>query len=105
MATSKPFNKETVYSEDNMESISATPKHSITVIPAPDEISLEEFQQQIDRLNQLMEKYESLYTDDVMLYRIQHRGLKDILQARIIQILSKWGKRYDSQVSKDTIIG
>lgn len=103
MATNKASNKETMCSEDNIELIDVAPKHSITVIPAPDEMSLEELQQQVDRLNQLIEKYEALYIDDVMLTRIQRRGLKEILQARIIQILSKWGKRNDSQMSKDAI--
>lgn len=42
MATSKASNKEIIYSEDNMELVNATPKHSITIIPAPDEISSEE---------------------------------------------------------------
>lgn len=105
MTTSKASDKdkETMYSEDNMELVNATPKHSITIIPASDEISIEEFQQQIDRLNELMEKYEALYIHDAMLSRIQRRGLKEILRARIIQILSKIGKYNGSQMSKDAM--
>lgn len=105
MVTSKASDKEIIYSEDSMELVNATPKHSITIMPAPDEISLEEFQQQIDRLNELMKKYEALYIRDAMLSRIQRRGLKEILQARIIQILSKMGKFNGSQVSKDAMNG
>jgi len=105
MATNKASNRETPYSEDNTELVNADSKHSITVIPAPDEISSEEFQQQVDRLNQLMDKYGALYINDVMLLRIQRRGLKEILRARVIQILAKWRKRVESQMSKDVIGG
>lgn len=105
MSTNKDTSKETTYSADDTELVNATPKHSITVIPASDELSLEEFQQQIDRLNQLIEKYEELYIHDARLSRIQRRGFKEILLARILQILSKWGKRNDSQTSKDAIGG
>jgi len=105
MATGKVFNKETAYSEDSTELVSATPKHSIKIIPASEEMSSEDIQRQIDRLNELMEKYEALYIHDAMLSRIQSRGLNEILRARIIQILNKMRKYGESQVNKDAISG
>lgn len=105
MATGKVHNKKTVYSEDSTELVSATPKQSIKIIPASEEMSLEDIQRQIDRLNELMEKYEALYIRDAMLSRIQSRGLNEILRARIIQILNKMRKYRASQVNKDAISG
>lgn len=105
MSASKVLDKETRYSEDSIELVNATPKHSIIIISAPEEMSLEDFQQQVNRLNELREKYETLYIRDAMLLRIQHRGLCEILRARIIQILSKMRKYVGNQVTKDAISG
>ena len=67
--------------------IDATAKHSITIMPAKENLSPEEIEKEIQQLNESIKRIrEKYYAQNVALKRIQSRTMIDIYRAKKHQI-------------------